>query len=163
MMTPRIPGAWVSGPGTLNTKLSPELGSREPHRVCEQERTIARAVCMGRVDGWVAGQTGHSPGLSSEAADMGDVSGAHVSVILPPVPRLYRPHASRCVSRSIKALIPSSYKTLRRREGQLLTRPTWEVETALRSGAKPVGIGPYHVFHSPWRTPTSLCSLCLSR
>lgn len=87
----------------------------------------------------------------------------HMSPLSSTCTRLYRPHASRCMSRSVKALIPSSYKALRRREGQLLTCPTWEVETALRSEAKPVGVGPYHVFHSPWHTHTSVCSLSLSR
>lgn len=42
------------------------LGTREPQSVCERERAMARALCMGRVG--VRGA-----GLSSGAADLGDV------------------------------------------------------------------------------------------
>lgn len=49
------------------------MGSREPQRICEQEKALARAACLGRAGSWGAGQTGH--GLSSGAADLGDVLG----------------------------------------------------------------------------------------
>lgn len=70
------------------------LGS---HRVCERERAMARALCMGRVGVWGAG-------LSSGAADLGDVLWGP---LLPSDPLLYGLCASCCMSRPVKAPIPS--------------------------------------------------------